>query len=70
MIHSGKCPKCDHAISHAKTEAIDLRVSPNEGYKGVSYCCPSCHCVLGVELDPVALKADIVDSIVARLRKG
>jgi len=39
-------------------------------YKGVSYVCPSmgCHLVLGVGLDPIALKTDLVNEIVKKLR--
>jgi uncharacterized protein with PIN domain len=70
MFHAGKCPKCDKTIAHAKAEAIELRVSPKEIYKGVSYLCPACKAVLGVEIDPIALKADIVRMVVERLGRG
>jgi uncharacterized protein with PIN domain len=70
MLHSGKCPKCERIIGHAKTEAIELAVSSKEKYKGVSYSCPSCHSVLGVGIDFLALKNDIVSSLVDRLRRG
>ncbi len=39
-------------------------------YKGVSFICPSCSCVLGVGGDPIALKAEIVDEVVVRVRTG
>jgi hypothetical protein len=38
-------------------------------FKGASYFCPSCHAVLHVGLDPLALKEDIADAVVKRLRK-
>ena len=35
---------------------------------GVSYACPSCNSIVSVGIDPVALKADLIDEIVERLR--
>jgi hypothetical protein len=70
MFHSGKCPKCDRTINTAKAEAIDLHVSPKEAYKGVSYSCPSCHCVLGVSMDPLALNQNLVNRLKKALGKG
>ena len=70
MLHSGKCPKCERIVGHVKTEAIELNVSTKEKYKGVSYSCPSCHCVLSVGIDFLALKNDIVSSLFERLREG
>jgi hypothetical protein len=70
MLHVGKCPGCEHTISYAKVEAIELRVSADEVYKGLTYCCPSCHRILGTEAYPVALKVEIVSSILRDLDKG
>lgn len=67
MFHAGKCPKCNWTIAYATAEAIELRVLSQETYKGVTYSCPSCHAVLGAEVDPVALKADIVSEVLRGL---
>lgn len=70
MFHSAKCPKCDWTLSSIKMEPVDLSVSISEKYKGVSYSCPSCHAVFAAEIDPLALKADLVSSLLSALRKG
>jgi len=70
MMKSGKCPKCEKTLMNARFDAIDILEGFTPAYKGVSFSCPSCHCVLGVGLDPIALKASIVDEVVERLRKG
>jgi hypothetical protein len=61
-MKSGKCPKCDKTISRVKVEAIEIE-SSTSSFMGASYVCPSCHCVLGVEIDPIALKADILKKL-------
>jgi hypothetical protein len=61
------CPKCDAPIHHARLENMTIN-APEEQFVGVSYSCPVCHHILSVSIDPIAIKADIVDEIVERLR--
>ncbi len=61
-----KCPKCEKSITYIRVENVDLNAG-SQSWHGVSYYCPHCHVVLGVELDPVALKADIVNEILRAL---
>jgi hypothetical protein len=72
MINSGKCPSCGQRIARVVVEAVDI--GPQIGaalYKGVSYHCPSTSCaaVLGVQMDPIALKADTISGVVKQVRK-
>ena len=72
MIKLGKCPKCEQHISSVKIEHVDVKegiIGP-ASWHGVSYLCPSCNSVLSVQIDPIALKADIVSELFERLRKG
>jgi len=66
MINTGKCPKCEKTISSVKIEAIDIKEGFNNKYLGVSYCCSHCSTVLSVEIDPLALQADLVKKIKTR----
>ena len=73
----GKCPHCTKAIMGVKLHAVDATstgFSLGEGWKAVTYACPSCSKVLGVQIDPVAIKADIVrevtEELFKRLRSG
>lgn len=69
MLNSGKCPKCEEIVSSVRIEDIDINLGPAIDWQGVSYCCPSCDTVLGVQLDPVALKTDIINVLVEELRR-
>jgi hypothetical protein len=66
MIHSSKCPKCEQPIGHIKGEPIEIRVTTRDIYKGVSYCCPLCRSVLGVQMDPLAVNQNLLN----QMRKG
>ena len=68
MIHSGRCPKCEKVIGSVAIEEVDGKVGFQRRWHCISLCCPSCHTVLGVQMDPVALKRDTIDGVVERLR--
>jgi hypothetical protein len=71
MINSGKCPHCDKVIQNLRVENLPIRqgiVGP-EKWVGATLCCPLCHAILGASIDPIALKADIVNELLAKLRK-
>jgi hypothetical protein len=70
MINRGKCPGCQKTIAKARFETIEILEGVTPAYKGVSFICPSYSCVLGVGVDPIALKAEIVDEVVVRVRRG
>lgn len=61
---TGKCPKCEKVVTQAIFEAIDVRESfGTTTWKGVSYKCPSCSSVLGIQIDPIAVKTDILSGV-------
>jgi transposase-like protein len=68
QITMGKCPKCEQKLTRVHVENVALEAG-SSSWHGVSYCCPYCHAVLSVELDPVALKADIVKQLLDALRR-
>ncbi len=65
----GKCPKCEKPVTRVTIDSVDVETG-TKTYKGISYVCPSCHHVLGVVIDPVALKSDTVSEILKALGKG
>lgn len=67
MINSGKCPKCDKVVSSVTIEDIDVKVRFQSAWHGISYCCPYCKAILGVGIDPVALKTDTVNAVLQGL---
>lgn len=70
MLHSGKCPHCQRVLGYVKAEAIEIRASTKDKYKGISYSCPSCHSVLSVSMDPLALNQNILNRLPTALGKG
>ena len=64
------CPKCNKPISSVTARPITVNAEPPDSWKGVSYLCPSCGYVLSVAIDPVCLKADMVQEVVEQIRKG
>lgn len=69
VVNKGMCPSCDGAISWVEIERLDIREGPLPKWTGVSLICPHCQHVLGVSVDPIALKDDIVETVLHQLRK-
>ena len=69
MIASGKCPKCEKVVSHVSIEDMPIYLGFQEKWKGVSYLCQHCKTILGVGIDPIALKTDIVQELRKALGK-
>jgi hypothetical protein len=70
MAGVGKCPGCQKQINHTKLDSItvgDQAYGPR--HRGVSVICPYCDAILGAAIDPVSLKAEIVDEILTALGK-
>lgn len=63
MINTGKCPKCETRLTNIKIEPIDLMENISKSWKGASYVCPQCSSILGIEMDPTALRSAIVGDI-------
>jgi hypothetical protein len=64
---SFKCPKCDRAITgDLKAEVRDAKLPIGYNYsslKTLVVSCPYCQTALGVTIEPIALKTDIVNAI-------
>ncbi|SBW12699.1 conserved hypothetical protein [uncultured Alphaproteobacteria bacterium] len=67
---TGKCPKCEATLNNVNINAIDINEGLRPRFKGVTYTCPYCHTVLGVGVDPFALKNDTVKETLQALRQG
>lgn len=62
----GTCPKCNNAVMSVNLKEVPISAA-GANWVGVSYQCGSCNCVLSVGIDPVALKADIVNEVLEGL---
>jgi phage FluMu protein Com len=70
MINTGKCPKCESVVRTAIIEHVEIGEAFHPAWHGISLCCPSCRTVLSVAIDPIAIKADVVEEVVQKLRSG
>jgi hypothetical protein len=65
---SGKCPKCENIVASVVIDDVNVSAGTNS-WRGITYLCPSCRTILGVGIDPIALKADTVREVLRGLRK-
>lgn len=62
----GKCPKCDALVMTVDLNAVEAR-GGGRAWNVVTYHCQSCHAVLSVAPDPVALGADMTQMMARRV---
>jgi len=63
---AGKCPKCEATVSSLKITGVEGRAPSGQGWKCITLNCPSCGTVLSAQIDPVAIKTDIVNALKGR----
>ena len=59
-----RCPRCEKSITK-----LDLQMLESGHYQAVAHCCPYCHGVLGAEIDPLAVRTEIVAQVEELLKK-
>ena len=68
---SGKCPKCEKLVQRARIDDISLSAGPGQTeWRGNAYVCPSCSTILGCEIDPIAIRTEIVSMILKGLGRS
>ena len=65
-----KCPKCEQHISSYDIKDIEGNVNKVPTWRSVAYVCPfeECQTILSVAIDPIALKSDIIEEVVKKLK--
>lgn len=66
---NGKCPKCEKIISSLNLSEVESNIFIGTKWRTVTYNCPHCSTVLGCQIDPIAIKTDIVNEILNKLKK-
>ena len=64
-----KCPHCNGVITSINISDLDGKVKGQSLWRCIGYSCPLCAKTLSVEIDPIALKAQILAELVNLLRK-
>jgi len=65
---NARCPKCDNQITKVVAGHTIAEVPMGNRWNSIAYECPHCHVLLGIQIDPIALKMDIVEELFKRLR--
>lgn len=69
-IVTGKCPACSKVPAFGvNMQGVDIKGTDGRSWNGVMYVCPNIQCqtILGVGLDPIALKTDTIAGVVKKL---
>ena len=66
------CPYCKTLMNGSRIVGMDASEGPfaKKSFKAIAHCCPSCDAVFSVEIDPIALKTDIINGILKGMRSG
>ena len=70
-ITTGKCPGCGNVPAFGvNMQGVDIKGQDGRSWLGVMYVCPNltCQTILGVGIDPIALKTDTINGVVKKLR--
>lgn len=62
------CPKCDQSFSKFKITPHS-GIAGTKSWKCISLNCPNCGACLGAQIDPIAIKTDIVSEIEDAIKK-
>lgn len=68
-MNQGTCPKCEHVITNVQIDDISIDVGFKPQWQGSSYYCPHCKAVLGVCINPLLVRGEIVGQIREELAK-
>jgi RNase P subunit RPR2 len=63
MINTGTCPKCDKVLVNVKAEDMRVNVGFTPAWQGLSFLCPHCNTVLGIGINPLLVRDEIVREI-------
>ena len=63
----GLCPHCDAPVGRVTLHEVTASALFANQWRAVTYSCPACQHVLSVQIDPIAIKTDIVDELMRRL---
>lgn len=60
---AGKCPHCESLVTKVRVNAVPGSLNARDTFHCVTYACNSCNTVLGAQIDPVAIKNDILNKL-------
>lgn len=64
-----KCLSCSKPLTYINLKGLPIKPLGGGEWNGVVYCCPYCGVVLGVQIDPIAIKKDVVAELLAEMKR-
>jgi hypothetical protein len=64
----GKCPGCQNLVMSVSGHPVKINIGTSI-WNGITYQCPSCQTVLGCQIDPIAVKSDIITEVKQLLKR-
>jgi len=61
-MNQARC-KCGKVLDEVSIEEVKMKLSAFPDARGMSFSCPHCHTVLGVELDPFWLQGLQIEGV-------
>jgi phage FluMu protein Com len=58
-----KCPHCNELVLRVNLDKVESSALSGGSWNTILYSCPHCQKVLNVQIDPVALKTDIITAL-------
>ena len=58
-----KCPHCNELVLRVNLDKVESSALSGVSLNTILYSCPHCQKVLNVQIDPVALKTDIITAL-------
>ena len=63
-----RCPHCKMALTYVDNPPMPVGKPGGNQWNGIAYCCPHCRSILGIVIDPIALRNETIAGVVAQLR--
>jgi hypothetical protein len=63
------CPHCNAIVKSVNIAEVTGVMSLQPRWRCISYSCQTCGKVISIEMDSFALKREIIDGLMERLRK-
>jgi hypothetical protein len=60
---AAKCPHCDQMISRFNLEEMTSSALFGQEWRTIAYICPMCQKIISTQIDPIAIKTDIINAI-------
>jgi predicted RNA-binding Zn-ribbon protein involved in translation (DUF1610 family) len=57
------CPQCDAVISHLNIQEMTSSALLGPQWRTIAFLCPMCQKILSIQIDPIAIKNDIINAI-------